>query len=58
VTDDLVEVHELARVLGVSSRGVEERHRRGQLPPVVQRAPLRWRRDDIETWIEEHRFGR
>jgi len=55
VTDDLVDVHELARVLGVSGRGVEERHRRGQLPPAVLRSPLRWRRADIEAWIEGHR---
>jgi predicted DNA-binding transcriptional regulator AlpA len=54
VVDDLVDVHELAGVLGISGHGVEERHRRGQLPPAVQRAPLRWRRVDVEAWIEGH----
>jgi excisionase family DNA binding protein len=48
----LLDVKEVARLLGCSTRHVRRLADHGQLPPPVKLGALvRWRRSDIDSWI-------
>jgi predicted DNA-binding transcriptional regulator AlpA len=49
----LLTVADLARLLGLTPRGIyNRRHRRGALPPATPLGrTLRWRADDVERWL-------
>lgn len=50
----LLTIDQVAEALGCSRRNVARLHDRGAIPqPVKLGKRLRWRRGEIETWIEE-----
>jgi len=58
MTEDLVTVRALARLLKVTPRTVRIYAKDGTLPPPMVLRPgprprLRWRATDIETWLNE-----
>jgi excisionase family DNA binding protein len=51
---DLLDIHAVARRLTVSERTVRRLVARGAMPaPVRLGALIRWRRADLDRWIEE-----
>jgi len=50
----LLNQRELAELLGVNVRTLQRMRHAGELPPTVPVGRrLRWRRGDVETWLEE-----
>jgi excisionase family DNA binding protein len=56
-TDGLMTVAEVSDYLGISEAAVRNRAKRGQLPAIKlgssKRARVRFRRDQLDSWIEE-----
>ena len=51
---ELMTAHDLAEVLNCSTRTVRRLRDEGQLPPALKiGAMVRWRRADVERWLEE-----
>jgi excisionase family DNA binding protein len=50
----LLDAKEVAELLGVPVSWVYEQSRKGEIPTVTLGRYRRYRREAIETWIEEH----
>ena len=53
----VVDVHEAARLIGISSMTFQRMRARGELPPAVQLSPRRvgFRLVDLAKWLEDRR---
>jgi excisionase family DNA binding protein len=58
VRDRLLTPREVASILSVSPRWVEDATRRGELPHVRLGRFPRYRRESIEAWVAENERGR
>jgi prophage regulatory protein len=59
VRDDwLLDYNDLARALNLSKMTVYRMVKRGDLPKPIQLSPqtVRWRADDIKSWIKNHTY--
>ena len=53
--DALLSATELAKLLSIDSRTLRRWRHQGRAPkPLKGQDPLRWRRSDVERWIEGH----
>lgn len=53
MTDRLLVAAEVAEILGVSRRWVEDATRRGEIPSVRLGRFYRYRRESVAAWVEE-----
>ena len=55
-SNKLLDIDEVAAYLGLSREAVYQRRRRGDFAPAIKvGASLRWRVQDLEAWLDEHR---
>jgi len=60
VTEDsqLLDIDDLGRVLGLTRPAIYNRRHRGDFAPAIKLgSSLRWRADDLASWLEERHEG-
>ena len=54
--DSLLKIEDIAKLIGVSEKSCYDKYKKGFLPyPIRIGRLLRWRREDIETWLQNRK---